>query len=104
MPGSFKAVAVLFDGAAGLFYKLFNRWQKGFSVGVCNDGHKRIAIVEMSTAPVGFRVICIAFHRPRFVNQLHGLDAPSLCDAKGTVVVISSSKANRICVDFLPVV
>ena len=103
MSGPFKAVAVQLIVADSVeFYKVSTGRKEGFFVGVCNDRHKRVVIWGKTAAPVGFRVIWVASYRPRFVNQLPGLDSPSLCDAEGAIVVISCSKANRVCVDFLP--
>ena len=57
----------------------------------------------MCAAPVGCRIICIAFERTRLVDELYCLEKTTLCYQKGTILVISGSKANRVFVYLLPV-
>ena len=43
-------------------------------------------------------------YRSNFVNELQGLDNPSFSHIESNVLLISSSKGNRIIVEFLPYV
>ena len=98
----FKSVEMFHDVLMSV--QVFSGWLEGFFVDICNNGHQlNITEYIVFAAPVGISVNFVAVHRPRFVNELHGPDLPSVCDAEGAKSFISSSKANRISVDFLPV-
>ena len=102
MLSPFKAVDNL-HALGGYCFQVFSGSQKGFSVGICNNCHQLVGITWISAAPVRVTFICVAVYRSLSVNKLHGLHTPSLRDFECTISVISSSKANRISVDFLPV-
>ena len=78
--------------------QLSSRWQ---------DDHLRLSRWVhnrcMSAAPVGCRVIWVAFDRTGLVDKLHCLEKSTLCHVKGTILVISCSKAHTFCVYLLPV-
>ena len=99
-----KTVAMFFQGSVSRkLSQVFIVGQNGFLGGICNDCHKlTLAIGWIGAAPVRITGVCVAVYRPRNVNELHGPHTPSLSYVEGAILVISSSKANGICVDFLP--
>ena len=100
---SVKNIDVLFPSAS-LCLHIFHRRQKGFSLGICDDGHKRVVCIciYIAAAPVRRSVIGMAFDGSVSVHELDIFYNSSFGYNKGTVSIISSSKANRIIAEFLP--
>ena len=90
----FKSVEMFHDVLMSV--QVFSGWLEGFFVDICNNGHQlNITEYIVFAAPVGISVNFVAVHWPRFVNELHGLDKPSLGDGEGTISNISRSEAAR---------
>ena len=87
----------------GIFNFLLT-WQKSLSTGIYDDCHERVACIDVCTAaaPVGSDVTGIAFDGSVSVNEFYAFYKTSFSHIEGTVLVISSSKANGIIVGFLP--
>ena len=102
--GSIKTVK-MFLGTMNCCFQVSSRRQDGFFIGICNDSHQTITAIVcwVCTTPIWSSVSSVAFNRPRFVDELHCLEPSTHCDVKGTVLVTSRAKANRICVYLLPV-
>ena len=74
------------------------------STGIYDDCHERVACIDLciAAAPVGSDVTGIAFDGSVSVNEFYAFYKTSFSHTEGTVLVISSSKANGIIVGFLP--
>ena len=104
MDSSIEAIKVWFPGAVPVCFQVFGRWQQGFFIGVCDDRQQAvIPIICISATPVGFTITSVTFDRTRSVDKLHRLKKSTLCDGERTRLVISCSKADRHCVNLLPV-
>ena len=103
LSNSVKNIEVLFTIASRCLH-IFYRRQKSLSLGICDDGHKRVRCVciYIAAAPECRWVIGMTFDGSASVNELHSFYRSSFSHMKGTVSITSSSKANRTIVDFLP--
>ena len=103
---STKTVKMVFVAASKIeSFQVSSRWQDGCFLCIGNDSHQAVVSIVwfICAAPVGCRPISVAFDWTRLVDELNCLQKSGLCDVKGTILVISRSKANRFCVYLLPV-
>jgi len=74
--------------------------QDNFVLCISNDSHQTVIdmVGACPAAPIGCWEILVAYDRTGLADELHCLEKSTLCEVKGTILVISRSKANRVSV------